>query len=109
MIILSIFCVGFFLLSCSNGNDFMDESENLPYLSLSEDVSNLDIDYYNLSENDLNVFGLALGRMNVTESNVEYVTGLTSGKQIHISENLFAVFKKLLEDTNKSNRVRGKR
>lgn len=81
----------------------------LPYLSLSREITDLEKDYFNLSKADRRIFGLALGRMNVTESNGEYVTGLTSGKQIHISENLFAVFKKLLEDTNKREKVKSKR
>lgn len=109
LMIITILSTGFFLQSCRDIDDSMNDGEDIPFLALSKNISNLDIDYYNLSKADLDVFRQAFGRIQVIEKDGKYEMDLTSGRQINISENLFGAFKKLLENTNEQNEERAKR
>ncbi|MDR2424888.1 MAG: hypothetical protein LBD59_09230 [Prevotellaceae bacterium] len=101
VLIVMVMCVifsGIFMQSCSR-YDYVDDifEKDLSFLSINRS----DFDYNNLSANEMNIVQSAFKRLNIIFENGHYRIKQQSGKQINISEDLFAFFKKALDSPYK--------
>ena len=90
----SMISLGIFTQSCSEEESI----NNLPFLHLSREYSSRDLN--NMPVIDLEIFRSALKRITISENKGIYQMNIKSGSDVNISENLFHIFKDIIEISN---------
>lgn len=93
--VVSVFLMTIFVFFTGCQKEFENTENRLTFLSIESDI-----DFPNLSKDELKTISLALNRIDIVKKNGFYKIEQKSGSEINISEKLFNYFNTVIDNSN---------